>query len=134
MNDVLNPLERAVLMLALAGDDPILRVLRSQLAVATTRERKFTGVGFFTSVHLPPSVAKADSASIRIADVVGELPGLEHGAGFVVFVDDGLLSALEGFTFDEAWPSGNPSDFKLAYMQVPRARMTPGVTPGPSGK
>jgi hypothetical protein len=32
--------------------------------------------------------------------------------GFLLFVDDGLLHFLEGFTFDEPWPG----DLKLIWL------------------
>jgi hypothetical protein len=40
----------------------------------------------------------------HIGDVSGELEGLANGAGFVLFIRDGRLKMLEGFTFDEPWP------------------------------
>jgi hypothetical protein len=35
---------------------------------------------------------------------VAEIAGLERGVSFVLFVRDGMLDFLEGFTFDEPWP------------------------------
>ena len=32
------------------------------------------------------------------------ISGLRHGAGFVLFVDDGQLAMLEGFSYDGPWP------------------------------
>lgn len=35
---------------------------------------------------------------------MAEIAGLERGVSFVLFVRDGMLDFLEGFTFDEPWP------------------------------
>jgi hypothetical protein len=36
--------------------------------------------------------------------VIARMEGLEHGAGFMLFIDDGVLVMLEGYTYDEPWP------------------------------
>lgn len=33
-----------------------------------------------------------------------ETPGLRHGGGFVLFAENGILSMLEGFSYDKPWP------------------------------
>ena len=38
-------------------------------------------------------------------DVTVEIEGLRHGAGFVLFLGDGLLDMLEGYSYGEPWPS-----------------------------
>lgn len=40
--------------------------------------------------------------------------GLGHGAGFVLYVKDGRLDALEGYSYDEPWPPAIAS-FELQY-------------------
>jgi len=40
-----------------------------------------------------------------IGDVHAEIEGLEHEAGFVLFIADGRLARLEGFTYSGDWPS-----------------------------
>ncbi len=44
----------------------------------------------------------------------GDLEGVAHGAGFVLFIRDGALACLEGFTYDEPWPETIKS-FTLNY-------------------
>ena len=99
----LTDLERAVLLRFLEGNDPVLRALRDQIAVAEVREREFTGVGFFTyfllrtgahavslpngGVH-PPLIGEVDLQSENLRD----------GAGFVLFLKGGLLHCLEAYT------------------------------------
>ena len=64
-----------------------------------------TGVGFFTFFTIPPEVPRLDVKGRRVfSDVGAELEGVEHGVGFLLFVQDGQLDNLEGFTYDGPWP------------------------------
>ena len=111
----LTTFERAVLVKLLAGDHPVLAALRSQLASCRVRSREITGHGFFTNLDVD---RKANTAApvqkARIRDVGGEIRGLGHGAGFVVFVADGYLDFLEGFSYEEQWPQ-EITEFALMY-------------------
>ena len=67
----------------------------------------------------------ADKASslgngIRLAlgDVVAEVEGVEHGVGLVLFIEDGLMTCLEGYVFgDEAFPD-NIGRFRISETRV----------------
>jgi hypothetical protein len=119
----LNELERAVLDKQLAGEHPVLAVLRAQAERARVVGRKETGVGFYCDFEVEAGAPTLDG-DFQIADVHGELSGLAHGAGFVLFIRSGRLSMLEGFTFDEPWPQ-QARDFKLRYDQEPRELQLP---------
>jgi len=47
---------------------------------------------------------KVPSEFKTLGNVQVSFPGLEHGAGFVLFINDGLISMLEGYTYGEPWP------------------------------
>lgn len=111
----LNPLERAVLTKLLAGDAPALIALRRQLDIATVASRQLTGAGFYTTFELPHDVPLAPIRRARFGDVEAEIAGLKHGAGFLVYVDDGKLDMLEGYSYDEPWPNSVQS-FELRYI------------------
>ena len=101
----LNSLERGVLTLLLAGDEPVLAALRAQLAVATVTSRKYTGVGFYTHFSVPDNVSRTSPLSFVINDVFGTFEN-EIVTGFPLFVRNGTVTCLEGFVFNaEAWPS-----------------------------
>ena len=98
--------DRTILDALLAGDLLELAILRAQAGVADVRERKMTGVGFFTTFSIPPDAPRLDVAGQRVISGVGaELEGVNHGVGFLLFVRNGQLDVLEGFTFDEPWPT-----------------------------
>jgi len=113
-----NALERAVLEKLLHGDAPMLEALRAQARSARV-SRETTGVGFFLTFELPPDVPVVERVDFELGDVHAVLEGLERGAGFVLFVRDGRLSMLEGFSYDEPWPDA-PSHFALSYQREPR--------------
>jgi hypothetical protein len=124
-------LEQEVLALLLDGADPVLATLRDQVRVATLKERRFTGVGFFSNYHVPDSAQRiAGNPSIRFGDVHAEIHGLAYGAGFVLFVDNGVITMLEGYTYDDPWPE-TISGYKLSYINdKPRDWAALRATPG----
>jgi len=110
---MLTPLEKAVLERMLDKPGEPFETLRRQLPFAAVSKREFTGVGFFTE-FAPSNDAPvtANLADMTLGDVGAELPGLEHGAGFVLFVRSGAMHMLEGYTYDETWPEST-NGFRL---------------------
>jgi len=103
---VITGFDRTILDALLVGELPELAILRAQASVADLRERKMTGVGFFTNFSIPPDAPRLDVVGQRVISGVGaELEGVAHGVGFLLFVRNGQLDVLEGFTFDEPWPT-----------------------------
>lgn len=96
-----------VLPRLLEGDHPALALLRKQLREVTVTEVDLSGVGFFAHLVVPPAMPTADPARIVGGDAEIVLSGVEHGAGCVLFVDDGRLSMFEGYTYGgEEWTEG----------------------------
>lgn len=97
----MNDFERQAMELILFGDHLHLQILRSQLAAAAVSSREYTGVGFFTSFAVPDSCSRlpADGGRWTISDVFGEAAGVEHGVGFILFIENGALDTLECYTF-----------------------------------
>lgn len=105
MTSQLSSVERGILLAATEGDEPIYKGLRLQVEACTVTSRSFTGVGFFIDLEVDRLIAPAaiELRDFAISDLAASVEGLERGAGFVVFVRDGFLSVLEGFTYDEPW-------------------------------
>jgi hypothetical protein len=102
----LTPLEDQVIRMLLAGDDEALAVLRQQLDHAKVSSRRMTGVGFYTAFVVPPEATRViDRPSFKLGDVNGTAANVKHGLGFLLYVTDGVLSMLEGYTYDEPWPN-----------------------------
>jgi hypothetical protein len=52
-------------------------------------------------------------------DVDAQIDGLENGAGFLLWITDGRLDFLEGYTYDGLWPT-SIEEFKLCFLSEPR--------------
>jgi hypothetical protein len=121
----LTSLEHDVLNALLAGDDPVLSLLRDQLEQAISISREETGVGFFLMFELPRNVKKtfeinhAVKSSFCFGDVDASINGLNNGAGFLIWVTDGCLRQLEGYTYGDAWPS-NVDNYIIKYRDNKR--------------
>lgn len=95
-----------ILPLLIEGEHPALAALREQYRHASIKQVEFTGVGLLVDFEVP-----GDTALVSPRDFAGgfasiTLAGARLGAGCVLFVRDGRLSTLEGFTYDDEWPEG----------------------------
>ena len=95
--------ELGAMAMLLAGSTEGLKELRAQFQSATCKARSFTGSGFFTSFELARSAPRSPIRRSPVGDVYGELNGLKHGAGFLLFLTDGFIDYLECFSFED-WP------------------------------
>lgn len=112
--------ELSILAKQLEGEDPLLCMLRAQIPAAQVLHRRWSGVGFFTTVCVPERLAVSGIGRAQLNDVAADIESLVHGAGFVLFIENGRISLLEGFTFDEPWPQGDIGPFQLRFTQAPR--------------
>lgn len=120
-SNALEPLEAAVLDKLLAGPHPILNALRRQMAGLTVKRRERTGAGFFTEFSLVENSAPASTSSpkLRFGDVHASIDGLQRGAGFLLYIDGGLLTMLEGYSYEEPRPE-RIREFTLSYLDPAR--------------
>ncbi len=101
----LTTLEEQVLEMLLRGQDEVLDVLRQQVKDAQVSSREITGVGFFTNFEVPAEAPRVRARpKFELGDVNGMADNIKYGLGFLLFVNDGALSMLEGYTYDEPWP------------------------------
>jgi hypothetical protein len=103
---LIEELERAVMQVLLADNDPDARALRAQFQMAKVSKREFSGVGFFTTFSVPDEAPRLTSRtkSDWHKGAFAELEGVQHGAGFTLFLKEGRIDILEGYTFDDPWP------------------------------
>jgi hypothetical protein len=122
MTLTLSALERAVVEKLLSGEHPVLQALRQQALTLKAKSRELTGVGFYTTFGQSGAELRAGCRQgvLRVGDVVAELHGLQHGAGFVLYIKDGFINMLEGFSYDEPWPAICDT-FALRYVNNDRS-------------
>ncbi len=111
------PIEKAVLEKLLEGTHPLLVSLRLQLEHCIVATRELTGCGFYTTLTVLDDTPRIDGLNVQFGDVVAEIAGLKNGAGFLLYLKDGLLDMLEGYSFDEPWPEAVDA-FNLRYNNV----------------
>jgi len=101
----LTTLEDRVLEMLLLGEDEALSLLRQQAKQARVSSRKMTGVGFYIEFVVPPEVPRVSGRpTFKLGDVNGTADNVKHGLGFLLYVEEGTLSMLEGYTYDDPWP------------------------------
>jgi len=101
----LTTLEEKVLEMLLRGESEVLAILRQQAKQAQVSSRQMTGVGFYTEFAVPSDVPRVPGRpTFKLGDVNGTVDNVNHGLGFLLYVKDGVLSMLEGYTYDEPWP------------------------------
>jgi len=126
---MMTDLERAVLQKLLDGDHPALKVLRAQLEKCGVASREMTGSGFFTGLEVERTsdIEPLAGLDVRFGDVEASIPGLEHGAGFVLLIRDGYLAELEAYSYEEPWPA-DVDGFELRLSQATRdlSKLPPG--------
>ena len=111
----LTTLEKQVLEMLLHGPDEVLAILRLQAEQLEVSSRETTGVGFYAEFVVPPDVPRVPGGStFKLGDVNGTADNVSHGLGFLLYVKDGALSMLEGYTYDEPWP-GDVRGLVLTY-------------------
>ena len=116
----LTPLEAEVTNWLLDGDDPVLNSLKHQFSLVNEITREFTGHGFyllFLYAEKPESIANhlAVKPDFCFGDVAASMNSLKNGAGFLLWVKDGVLDQLEGYTYGEEWPL-QINQFTLRYL------------------
>jgi hypothetical protein len=103
---MLTPLEKAVIGALLEKSGEPFDTARQQLEHARITKREFTGVGFFTEFAITDDAPiRRDLPDATLGNVGVEFPGVQHGAGFLLFIRGGVVTMLEGYTYaGDQWP------------------------------
>jgi hypothetical protein len=114
-NDVgLTELEKAVLAHMINKRPADRDVFLKQLDNCQVVSRENTGCGFYTALRVDRHIAPSEFKERELIQGVHvSCPELQHGAGFILYIQNGYLHSLEGYTFvDEQWPE------KISSFQV----------------
>ena len=113
----MNEIEAQVVAALLAGDREDLAILRQQAQHVVVRSREHTGVGFWTYFDVAPDATRlGNSGRHELSDVGAEIQGVQHGAGFILWVEHGVIDCLEGFTYVGEWPK-EPKLIRWYYLR-----------------
>jgi hypothetical protein len=95
--------EKKLMDMLLAGEQELFVKLRKQYEVAIVTDREFTGHGFFTGFKVPGQSLSIDNRSFTLYDVGIDYNGEEPGCGVTLFIENGFIECLEGYTFTDNW-------------------------------
>ena len=88
-------------------DDSFGFKILEQYKCCTVTKRVLTGVGFFTSFQVGDlSMSLGKDINLRLGGIGAKIKGLkdEH-AGFVLYIENGILTELEGYSYGgDRWP------------------------------
>ncbi len=93
------PLERAVLEAAAHDYPTSAGALRKQITIAEVTDFENTGAGFFSTIRVPPETPRLTEQSPLDA-ATGNVANIPHGMGFLIFLEGGHVSLIEGYTYD----------------------------------
>ena len=111
----LSRLEQQILK-AMALADRERSTMEAQIRAATVISREYTNVGFFTKLSIPDDLAALDRGRWRLEDMpsgFAQHPVLTAGASFILWIKEGRLVTLEGFTNDGDWPA-DETEFRVS--------------------
>jgi hypothetical protein len=86
--------------------------LERQLAAAAVTNRENSGAGFFTTIAVADDAPQVSSPRVLGYETQARAAGLEHGLGFILFMENGRLHLLEGF----AWGPESTASLDLAAL------------------
>lgn len=112
-----NKLASRVMKMLLSGDEEVLLTLREQYERAVIISEEDTGVGFFIRYQVDSAIRIGEEfkTTFQIGDIDGEIDGINGAVGFVLFIKDGYLTMLEGYTnCIDKWPETD-AEIKLFY-------------------
>jgi len=89
--------------LLLAGADPRLASLRVQWESTSTTIESNTNWGFFAHFAVPQFLPLVQPSHFCGGDALIAVQGLRTPAGCILYIEDGALSYLEVYTYDEPW-------------------------------
>ena len=102
----LTELEKAVINSILADNEVGPTRSAIDFDVVVVRDREFTGAGFLTDLQRSPELKLFDSGvSLRWGKVGARLNASKVETGYLVYVDDGYITAVEGYTYGDEWPA-----------------------------
>ena len=96
------PLERAVLRAICEMHSPDRAALEAQLWTATVLRRENTGAGFYTHFAVERASSPAVGGERLRNGPEVKVDGLEHGMGFILWLEEGYANCLEGYSYGES--------------------------------
>ncbi|MCM1091553.1 MAG: hypothetical protein NC092_05695 [Butyrivibrio sp.] len=111
-----------VMNLLLNGEDEVLRILREQYKNAGIVLEEDNEAGFYINYYVDRTINPISlvNSTFQIGDVDGMINGIDGAVGFILYIKDGYLEMLEGYTNAvDKWPETD-AEINLDYDSQPR--------------
>jgi len=95
-------LERAVLAAICDMNSGDRAALEAQLSTATLLSRENTGAGFYARFVVDRALSTAIGDMRSRNGQEAKIDGLEHGMGFILWLEEGYADCLEGYSYAES--------------------------------
>ena len=93
--------------------------------MVTVSDREFTGAGFLTEFARSRELKLfEDGVYLQWGKVGARLNAAKLETGYLVYIDDGYLTTVEGYTYGEEWP-GEVDQFELYELKLGMELKTP---------
>lgn len=80
--------------------------LQAQFERAVVQKREFSTYGFATHYAVTaPEETLGDDVNLQLGMHQWRINGLQNGSDYILWVKNGYISCLEGFSYQEPWPS-----------------------------
>ena len=110
-------LAETVIEMLLSGEEEVLYILRKQYESARVISEKESETGFYIDYQVDEKLKLTDNfnCTFQIGDVDGTVDGIDEAVGFLLYIKNGYLIMLEGYTnIIDKWPERD-SQIKLEY-------------------
>jgi hypothetical protein len=98
----------------LVGEHSSLVPLRDQFRESRIESVTLTGAGFYVNFLVPLQLPRVVPADFAGGSVNVGIAGLERGLGCILFVRNGQIAFLEGYTYQEVWPE----KFQITLVEI----------------
>ena len=79
--------------------------LARQYGSAAVVKRTINSPGFYTDYEIGDKTASlGDGVNLQLGENQWNINGLKHGSDYILWIKNGFISSLEGFSYDEPWP------------------------------
>ena len=79
--------------------------LTRQYGSATVTKRDIDGRGFSTYYEIGDKTASLGvGVDLQLGENQWNINGLKYGSDYILWIKNGIISSLEGFSYEEPWP------------------------------
>jgi hypothetical protein len=102
----MSELEKLVIGRMLADSELEARAASVDFDSVKVNDREFTGAGFLTEFDRSDALRLFPSeVNLRWGKVGARLNAAKVETGYLVYVDGGFITAIEGYTYGDEWPT-----------------------------